>query len=166
MRVLAALLALPLAGCGSGLTMVAPRVLAPQELTLRYDNSFQVWAPQGMVAEGVRYEGLAEYVHCVPNAHRHALEAQAAGDTAVGLSIAGGALAVAGLGGLGGLAYQESNPGRMAAFFTAGIAAEVIGLVLGAVGRAYKTDANGHAVDAINYYNDAVGSQGQGCSAR
>jgi hypothetical protein len=54
----------------------------------------------------------------------------------------------------------------MAALFTAGIAVEVLGLVLGAVGRSYKTDANGHAVDAVNHYNDSVGSQGGSCAGR
>jgi hypothetical protein len=162
----AALLAAAVAcasGCGSGFTNYPPRVLAPNELTLRYENEFQVWAPDGMVARGVRYDGLAEYVRCVPDAHRHAVEAESAGSAAVGMTVAGGVLAVGGLAGLGGLAFKDKDPAVMAAFFTAGISAEVIGLVLAAVGRAKKTDANGHAVDAVNYYNDAVGSEGRGC---
>jgi hypothetical protein len=151
-------------GCGSGFTNYAPRVLAPNELTLRYENEFQVWAPNGMVARGVRYDGLANYVRCVPDAHRHAVEAESAGSSAVGMTVAGSVLAVGGLGGLGGLAFQD-DPAIMAAFFTAGITAEVVGLVLAAVGRSKKTDANGHAVDAVNHYNDAAGSEGEGCGA-
>lgn len=152
-------------GCGSGFTNYSPRVLAQNELTLRYENEFQVWAPGGMVARGVRYDGLAAYVHCVPDAHRHAVEAESAGSSAVGLTVAGTVLAVGGLAGLGGLAFKDKDPAVMAAFFTAGISAEVVGLVLAAVGRAKKTDANGHAVDAVNYYNDAAGSEGRGCGA-
>lgn len=152
-------------GCGSGLTLVSPSTLAPNELTLRYDSGFEVWSPQGKVAEGVSYEGLADHVYCVPEAHRHAREAEAAGATATGMTISGVVLAVGGLGGLSGLAYQD-EPDTMAAIFITGITVEVIGLVLAAVGRSYKTDANGHAVDAVNYYNDSVGSQGRSCAER
>lgn len=157
--------ALLLGGCGSGLTMVEPRVLAPHELTLRYDNQFQIWSPQGEVASGVTYDGLTDYVHCVPDAKRHAEAAESAGGTAVGLTVSGLVLGVGGLGGLAGLSYQD-KPEVMAAFLLGGIGVEVLGLVLTAVGRTYKVDANGHAVDAMNYYNDAVGSRGGRCTAR
>jgi hypothetical protein len=151
-----------LAGCGSGLTVVQPRVLGPNELYLRYDNEFQVHDAEGEVATGVRYEGLTDYVHCVPDAARHAEAAQSAGNAAVGLTIAGIGLGVGGLAGLGGLAYQD-KPEIMWGFLLGGLGAEVVGLVLSAVGRTMKVDANGHAVDAVNYYNDAVGSRGGRC---
>lgn len=154
--------ALLLVGCGSGLTIVEPRVLAPHELALRYDNEFQIVSPEGEVATGIRYNGLSDYVHCVPDAARHAQAAESAGDTAVGLTVAGIGLGVGGLAGLGGLAYSE-KPDVMAAFLLSGLGAEIVGLVLTAVGRTYKVDANGHAVDALNYYNDAVGSHGGRC---
>lgn len=163
--VILGLSALALAGCGSGFTAVEPRVLAPHELTLRYDNEFQVHSPQGIVATGVRYRGLAEYVACVPDAERHALAAESAGDTAVGLTIAGITLGVGGMGGLAGLAYQR-DPDLMWGLLLGGIGVEVIGLVMTAVGRATKIDAHGHAVDAVNYYNDAVGSLGGRCGPR
>ncbi len=92
-----------LAGCGSGLTVVEPRVLGPHELALRYDNEFQVVSPQGTVATGVRYDGLSDYVYCVPDAAKHAEIAQSTGNTAVGLTIAGIGL---GVGGLAGFQYQ------------------------------------------------------------
>lgn len=154
--------ALFLAGCGSGLTVVEPRVLAPHELALRYDNEFQILSPEGEVASGIRYHGLTDYVHCVPDAARHAQAAESSGDAAVGLTVAGIGLGVGGLAGLGGLAYSE-KPEVMAAFLLSGLGAEIVGLVLTAVGRTYKVDANGHAVDAVNYYNDAVGSRGGRC---
>lgn len=151
-----------LMGCGSGLTVVEPRVLGPNELALRYDNEFQIVSPQGEVASGLRYEGLHDYVYCVPDAARHAEAAQSSGSTAVGLTVAGIGLGVGGLAGLGGLAYSE-KPEIMAAFLLGGLGAEIVGLVLTAVGRTMKVDANGHAVDAVNYYNDAVGSRGGRC---
>ncbi|MDI3291102.1 hypothetical protein [Polyangium sp. 15x6] len=157
--------AFALAGCGSGFTTVEPRVLAPHELSLRYENEFQVHSPQGIVATGVRYRGLAEYVACVPDAERHALAAETAGDTAVGLTVAGITLGVGGMAGLAGLAYQN-NPDLMWGLLLSGIGVEVIGLVLTAAGRATKIDAHGHAVDAVNYYNDAVGSRGGRCGPR
>lgn len=156
--------ALFLGGCGSGLTVVEPRVLGPNELALRYDNEFQVVSSQGTVATGVRYEGLADYVYCVPEASKHAEAAQSAGNTAVGLTVAGIGLGVGGLAGLGGLAYSN-KPDVMTAFLLTGLGAEIVGLVLTAVGRTMKVDANGHAVDAVNYYNDAVGSRGGRCGS-
>ncbi|MRG96135.1 hypothetical protein [Polyangium spumosum] len=154
-----------LAGCGSGFSAVEPRVLAPHELTLRYDNEFQVHSPQGVVATGVRYRGLVEYVGCVPDAERHALAAESAGDTAVGLTVAGLTLGVGGAAGLAGLAFQD-NPELMWGLMLGGLGAEVLGLVLTGVGRATRIDAHGHAVDAMNYYNDAVGSLGGRCGPR
>jgi len=156
--------ALVLGGCGSGLTVVEPRVLGPHELALRYDNEFQVISSQGTVATGVRYEGLADYVHCVPDALKHAEIAQSTGNTAVGMTVAGIGLGVGGLAGLGGLAYSN-KPDVMAAFLLTGLGAEIVGLVLTAAGRSMKVDANGHAVDAVNYYNDAVGSRGGRCGS-
>jgi len=152
-----------LAGCGSGLTVVEPRVLGPHELALRYDNEFQIVSPQGEIASGVRYDGLTDYVQCVPDAARHADAAQSAGNAAVGLTVAGIGLGVGGLAGLGGLAYADKNPDLMWGFLLTGLGAEIVGLVLTAVGRSMKVDANGHAVDAVNYYNDAVGSRGGRC---
>ncbi len=157
--------ALVLAGCGSGFTAVEPRVLAPHELTLRYDNEFQIHSPEGIVATGVRYDGLTDYVGCVPDAERHAIAAESAGDTAVGLTVSGIVLGVGGIGGLAGLAYQN-KPDVMAGLLLGGLGVEILGLVLTAVGRATKVDANGHAVDAVNYYNDAVGSRGGRCGPR
>jgi hypothetical protein len=157
------LLAPALAGCGTGLSTYQPKLVAQGELLLRYDNHFEIYTADRPVAQGIRYAGLADFVRCVPNAHRHAEEAQSDGATGYGLSIAGGALAVVGLGGLSGLAFYEKDTTTMAALLGAGIGLEVVGLVMAIVSRGYKASANGHAVDAVNYYNDAVGSLGGSC---
>jgi len=154
-----------LAGCGSGLTVVEPRVLSPHELTLRYDNEFQIYSPQGEVATGYRYDGLADYVHCVPQALKQAEGAQSAGNTALGLTITGIGLGVGGLAGLAGLNYQD-KPEVLWGFLLTGLGAEVVGLILTSVGRQQKVEANGRAVDAVNFYNDAVGSRGGRCTRR
>ncbi|MBI4953214.1 MAG: hypothetical protein HY908_14370 [Myxococcales bacterium] len=150
-------------GCGTGSTSYTPSVLAAGELTLRYHDAVEVWSPTGKVAEGARFAGLADEVACVPDALRHAEAAETYGQTGAGLTIAGATLAVVGLGGLGGLAFYGKDDTALAAMLGAGVASEVLGLVLAAVGRSMKNDANGHAVDAVNYYDDAVGSVGNRC---
>lgn len=154
---------LGLAGCGSGRTAYYPRVTARGELTLHYDNEFQLWAAGRPVAYGHHYTDLPHFVRCVPEASEHALSARSDGYAGTALSTSGIVLGVAGLGGLGGLAFYDSNPDLMFGLLGAGIASSVLGVVLAGVSRGYKNSANGHAVDAMNYYNDAVGSLGASC---
>lgn len=158
------LLASGLLGCGTGLTTYSPKLVAQDELWLRYDNHFEIYSGDRRVAEGYRYTGLADFVRCVPDARRHAEESESDGATGFGLSIGAGTSAIVGLGGLSGLAFYKSNTTTMAALLGGGIGLEVVGLVMAIVSRGYKASANGHAVDALNYYNDALGSLGGSCS--
>jgi hypothetical protein len=153
-----------LLGCGSGRTFYAPQVVARGELTMRYDDGFQVWSGGQPVAFGHHYSDLPEIVRCVPKAYEHAREAKSDGYIGTTLSTMGIVFGVAGLGGLGGLAYYDKNESVMAAFFAAGITSGILGVVLAGISRGYKNSANGHAVDAMNYYNDAVGSWGASCN--
>jgi hypothetical protein len=41
---------------------------------------------------------------------------------------------------------------------------QLLGLLLVGGGAQAKVNANGHAVDAVNHYNDAVGSRGGSCA--
>ena len=164
----AAILALAAAqaGCG-GVTRYIPTSAAPSEIVLRDDNGLELWAGGGRVAEAHRYKGLAPFVGCVPAAYDHARAAERNGARGMVLTYTGVGFAAAGLAGLGGLAFQDKkDETAMIAFFSAGIGAEVVGLVLVAVGRKFKLDAMGHAVDAANFYNDAVGSAGGSCGRR
>ena len=70
---------------------------------------------------------------------------------------------LASLGSLGGLAVYDKDPNLAAGILGVGVAAAVTGVVLAAIGRNQKNVANGHAVDAMNYYNDEVGSYGGTC---
>jgi hypothetical protein len=158
-------LAAALAGCG-GVTRYTPVSAAPSEIVLRDDDGLELRAGGGRVAAAHRYQGLARFVGCVPAARGHALSAERDGATGMALTYAGAGFAAAGLAGLGGLAFQGKDDTAMIAFFSAGIGAEVVGLVLVAVGRQFKLDAMGHAVDAANFYNDAVGSAGGSCAPR
>ena len=44
-----------------------------------------------------------------------------------------------------------------------GLALATVGAVLSGLGQRMRNSANGHAIDAMNFYNDAVGSLGATC---
>lgn len=148
----------------SGMTHYTPRAVARGELTLRYDNEFQLYAGGQRVATGYTYGDLPDFVRCVPSALRHAEAARSDGAAGVTLTTLGITLGVGGMGGLAGLAFYDSNPDMMFALLGGGIITSIAGVVLSGVSRTYKNNANGHAVDAMNYYNDAVGSYGASCN--
>ena len=148
-----------LAGCAEN-TAYVPRVVARGEITLRYDGGFEAWAENRRIARGLRWRGLAHYVNCVPQAREHANEAAKAGDRALGLSIAGGILGGVAIGGLVGV-VDEANRW---AWLGTGLGTAVLGAIFAGTGRLARNQANGHAVDAINFYNDAVGSLGATCA--
>lgn len=150
-------------GCTYAPSIHAPKYVAQHELVLTYDDGYVLSAEGRPVARGYAYEGLADYVRCVPPAHEHAREAQANGANAVPLQIAGTTLTFAGLGGLAGLGYLDKPGATAPALLLGGLGVQLVGLVLVAVGAQAKVSANGHAVDAMNYYNDAVGSRGNSC---
>jgi hypothetical protein len=151
------------AGCTFEPSIHAPKYVEQHELVLTYDDGYVLSAEGRKVAEGYRYDGLTDYVWCVPQAREHASAAEADGAAAVPLQIAGGVLAFAGLGGLAGLGYLDKNGELAAALLLGGFATQLVGLALVAAGAQEKVSANGHAVDAMNYYNDAVGSHGGSC---
>jgi hypothetical protein len=159
----AALTALAGTGCGSGVTRYTPQLRAQGELTLRYDNGFSMTAEGREIASGNGWDGLTDYVQCVPEAKQHARSAERAGTAATVLSVLGGGIGIASLGSLSGAAIYDKNPDLGGAILAVGVGAAVTGVVLAAIGRNEKNVANGHAVDAMNYYNDAVGSFGGTC---
>jgi hypothetical protein len=167
LRHAAAILALAAAqaGCG-GVTRYIPVAAAPREIVLRDNEGLELWAGGGRVAEAHRYKGLTRFVGCVPAARQHAVAAERNGAAGMALSYTGVGFAAAGLAGLGGLAFEGKDDTAMIAFFSAGIGAELVGLTLVLIARKLKLDAMGHAVDATNFYNDAVGSAGGSCAPR
>jgi hypothetical protein len=152
-----------LLGCGSGRTTYFPHVVARGELTLRYDDGFQVYGGNRVVAESYSYEGLTDYVRCVPEAAAHARRAESRGQSAVTLSTLGIVFGLTGMGGLGGLYFQDKDPAIMWGMLGTGVLVAATGVVLGGLSRGAKEDAHGNALDAVNYYNDAVGSLGATC---
>jgi hypothetical protein len=145
------------------MTSYYPQMVARGELTLRYDNGFTIYGGNRVVAESYSYEGLSDYVACVPEAAAHARQAESRGQSADTLSTLGIAFGLTGMGGFGGLYFIEKDPSVGWAILGGGIALAVVGVVLGGLSRGAKEDAHGNALDAVNYYNDAVGSLGATC---
>lgn len=145
-------------GCAT--TQYAPQLVARGEITLGYDGGFVMRAEGKTIASGLSYRGLPGYVACVPEAHRHAKSAQSHGGAAIALSVLGVTLSLASLGGLVGLADTD----HQWAWLGGGLASGVVGLTLSSISWREKNQANGHALDAVNYYNDAVGSLGASCN--
>ena len=156
-----AVLALALLATGCATTRYQPRIVARGELTLRYDDGFEMWAGGREVAHGVTWRGLREYVRCVPDAKRLASEARGHGDGALATSILGATFGLGALGGLSGLAVDDRDT-RYAILGT-GVGLAVTGLVFALVSQGLKNGANGRAVDSMNFYNDSVGSLGATC---
>lgn len=152
-----------LAGCFSGQTQYSPQLVARGELTLRYDNGIQIWSGNRMVSESYGYEGLDHFVRCVPKAKNHAELAQANGSRASAFSTTGIVLGSVSFGGLAGLYWYDKDPAITAVFLGTGIAMAITGVVFGGISRSLKEAAHGNALDAVNYYNDAVGSLGATC---
>jgi len=142
-----------------------PQHVGPAELTLRYNRGVEVYSGRNFLAKGPTYRGLAEHVSCVPRAYEHARYAQKHGRARRGLAWSGGALGVASLGGLSGFAFLEEEPKTAFALLGAGLGVAVLGIVLAGASRSAGNQAHGNAIDAINYYNDAVGSVGGSCAA-
>lgn len=155
---LAAACAGPLGGCGS--TVYSPQVVARGELTLSYNHGFELSAGGRRVAKGVSYRGLADYVGCVPQAQMHARSAQNNGSAAITLSVLGAVIGVSGLIGLIGI-WDEPNRWQ---WVGGGIGLGALGATFGGLSWRYKNHANGHAIDAMNFYNDSVGSLGATCA--
>ncbi|MGK3959004.1 hypothetical protein WMF38_38860 [Sorangium sp. So ce118] len=158
-----ALLGSALLGCTHGHTRYTPRVVARGELTASYDDGFTLWAGGQQVAESYHYDGLERFVRCVPEAREHARQASQSGRSATTLSTLGVVLGVGSLGGLSGLYFHDKNEAAMGAILGLGVAVAATAVVLGALSRPEKERAHGHALDAMNYYNDAVGSLGATC---
>ncbi|WP_437563570.1 hypothetical protein [Sorangium sp. So ce542] len=156
-------LACTLLGCASGQTTYTPRLVARGELTASYDDGFTLWAGGRKVAESYHYDGLERFVRCVPEAREHARAASSDGHTATTLSTLGVALGVGSLGGFAGLYFHDKDQTAMATILGAGAIVAVTAVVFGALSRPAKENAHGHAFDAMNYYNDAVGSLGATC---
>lgn len=151
---------LAVSGCAG--TLYTPQVTARGEITLRYNHAFEMWAGGQRIASGLEYGGLRNYVRCVPEAEGHAASAQRAGTAAIVLSALGASFGIVSVGGLVGPGV-DPNPDHLSLWLGGGVGVATLGTVMAGLSRLFKNQANGHAVDATNYYNDAAGSFGATC---
>ncbi|MSP58913.1 MAG: hypothetical protein EXR72_00990 [Myxococcales bacterium] len=158
-------------GC-VGSTYYTPQVVARGELTLRYDGGYEMVAGGRTVARSLPWRGLAEHVRCVPEAALQAREASHSGRSAIALSVIGALFAGAGIavGATGAIVEYgvrppetEARASSLLPWLGAGVGSLLVGALFAGLGRLHRNRANGHAVDAMNYYNDAVGSLGATC---
>jgi hypothetical protein len=153
------------AGCAA--TSHVPRAVARHELVLRYPRHLAIDAGHALLTEAPDFTGLAAFVHCVDAARRHAQEAERFGARSTFQSRIALGLAVASAGGyaaaLGGAADGWFEGAWGAVPLALGALGSAAGLVVVLLSRWDNERAHGHAVDAVNYYNDEVGSWGARC---
>jgi hypothetical protein len=159
---LAALLCALACGCGARSSYPPTRTVRA-ELVLRYRDGYELVAADRVVARSLAWRGLAGFVRCVPDAHAHATSAARHGRAAIAL----GALAITfgslGLAGLTAAAADHDDAARLGVWLGSGFGLGVLGALGGWLSRLERNRANGHAVDAMNFYDDAVGSVGGAC---
>ena len=113
-------------GCASAHTSYRASRGAPGELSLQYDDGFKLINGDKVVSRSPSYEGLPEFVACVPDAYRHASQARAEGSKGTTLKWLSIGFAVAGLGGLSGLAVQSQDPNLAIGLLVGGVVTEVL----------------------------------------
>jgi hypothetical protein len=157
-RPIIAVAVLVLGGCAT----VAPPA-RPGLLEWRRTDAMELTSQGAPVASAPTFEGLADFVRCVPDAARHARAAESAGGAGHVLSTLAVTGALVGLGGLYGLSDRARLDGTQWAFLGSGLVIELVSLGLAGGSLQQRTQALGHALDAANYYNDAVDAGAASC---
>lgn len=142
--------------CACATTQYTPYRLYGDELVLAQDGGLEMRAGDHTVASEPRWQGLEAHVGCVEEAGRHARRARRHARAGRALAIIGGSLGVASLGALGGIPLVHRDPQAAGAIIGTGIGLGLVGVALALGSRQQRILANGHAVDAMNYYNDAA----------
>lgn len=156
-RALVALL-VALGGCAQ--TLRPPQRVARGELTVAMEPAMTLRAGGMLVAVAPTFEGLPAYVACVPAARVHAERARSSGRRARAFAVLGSTLGFGALVGFGALADRD----HAFAYLGAALGSGLSGTVFAARARLHRRGALGHAVDATNEYDDAVGSLGGTCA--
>lgn len=161
-----------------------PKILAPGEMTVRSS-----WQGVEFHAGGQRrarsiglYSGLEEYVGCVPQAATYARRAE---NTSIATALLGGGALLFGLLGFGYLIRDAITPdsysfsdcvpdetgqmrclvlGRGQPLSGRAFGLSLTGTLMAGAAIALRYRATGQALDAMNYYNDSVGSLGATCA--
>jgi hypothetical protein len=145
---------LAVVGCGS--TVFVPQRLHRGEAYLAYDGHLQVLAHGRVAAEEPGFLGLRELVKCSYEADTQARKARRRGRAAQALAWTGVALGVGSVVSIAGVATLQSNRTVGTALLAGGLSAGGLGIAFGLGSRRERSQAVGHAVDAVNFYNDAI----------
>lgn len=157
-RVTIAVLALV---CGCAETFYPAMHVAPDELVLGQDGGLRLVSGEQTIAREPTWAGIEERIDCDARAREHARAARRHGRRARALAIAGGILGVASLAAFAGIPFIRREPSTAGAIIGSSLGAGVLGVSLSLGSRQQRILANGNAVDAMNYYNDAVLSDGR-----
>lgn len=149
-------------GCSS---RYVPTLTARGELTVQVSpyRGLEFWAGRKRIAQtATGYRGLSDYVYCVPLASAHARKAETLGKTALAFSALAAVSAMVGVvHSVVGLTSPQVGDPQMERLYGL-YGAFSVGL-LTTRDWVLVPHGMGNALDAANYYNDAVGSFGATC---
>lgn len=137
-----------------------PAIAARGELIVIQRRGPRIYAAGEEIGRSPTFSRLPDYVRCVPDAEVHAVQARRAGRAARAFSILGATFGLGAFMGFAALADRDHAAGWLIGAIGSGIT----GFGFSLAGFRDKRQANGHALDAVNFYNDAVGSLGATCS--
>jgi hypothetical protein len=140
-------------------TQYGASVVARGELTVTYRHGMRLSMSGTEVAHAPTFASLPDVVSCVPDARAHALAARSSGRRARIFSIVGATLGLGAFMAFAALGDRDHAVG----WALGGLGSGLMGLGFAIAGRREKGDAVGHALDAVNFYNDGVGSLGATC---
>lgn len=136
-----------------------PQLLARGEIGVTMSHGMTFVAQGRVLAHSPVFRELPRFVACVPAAHDHAVRARRAGRSARAFAILGATLGMGAMVGFGALADRD----HAYAYLGAALGTGVVGLGFSAASFHGRRVAFGHGLDAVNEYNDAVGSLGATC---
>jgi hypothetical protein len=148
--------AILLLACGCAQTYYPAQQLAPDELVLGQDGGLRLISRDETIASEPTWAGIEARVGCDPKAAVHARAARRHGRRARALAIVGGVLGVASLAAFAGIPFIQREPKKAGAIIGSSLGVGMIGISLSFGSRQQRILANGNAVDAMNYYNDAL----------
>jgi len=153
------LVCLAVSAVGCGHTQYVPHVVARGEIVLSAGANIQMSAAGRPIASGLGWKGLEQFVRCVPASRMYAHRARRDGLASRAMTVVASTLAVASIGTLAGFADEQHE----LIWIGAGIGTAGVAVLAGGLSRLLRNRANGQAVDAMNIYNDSVGSLGATC---
>lgn len=142
--------------CGCAQTFYPAQHVSPDELVLGQDGGLRLVSGEQTIAREPTWSGIEGRISCDERAVQHARAARRHGRRARALAIAGGVLGVASLAAFAGIPFIRRDPSTAGAIIGSSLGVGMIGLSLSLGSRQQRILANGNAVDAMNYYNDAV----------